>query len=268
MFNDKIIRLSEDKMRYFNYSENTIKIYKYYISEFIFHFNKQYIHITSDDYTNYLLSYSFTSVSQQNQIINALKFLYEKVLNKKYKKIDFERPRKERRLPKVINKDYLISQLSKIENIKHKAILTLAYSTGMRRSELINLKIKDINSKQMIIYVVQGKGKKDRIVNLSQTVLELLRVYYLDYKPNEYLFNGESKLHKKYSGSSINAIVKKYLGEEYHIHLLRHSCFTSMLEAGVDLRTIQSKAGHNSSKTTEIYTHVSTQHLSKIYSPI
>ena len=136
----------------------------------------------------------------------------------------------------------------------------------MRVSEVINLKIEDIDSKRMIIHIKNAKGKKDRIVPLSQTILELLRTYFKEYRPTEYLFNGQNNL--KYSSGSCNKIVKKYLGEQYHIHQLRHSCFIHLLESGVDLRIIQSIAGHNSSKTTEIYTHVSKKLLNKVVLPI
>ena len=136
----------------------------------------------------------------------------------------------------------------------------------MRVSEVLNLKISDIDSKRMIISIVNGKGKKDRIVPLSKKILELLRKYWLEYKPNTYLFNGQSSL--KYTKSSCNAIVKKYIGEEFHFHLLRHSCATTLLESGVDLRIIQKLLGHSSVKTTEIYTHVSIGLLSGIELPI
>lgn len=266
MSNDKIIQEYEDKLRYFNYSNSTIKMYKHYIIEFVNSFDKQTIHLSANDYSTYLSNYKFTSVSQQNQIINAIKFLYEKVLNKKYNKVDFTRPRKEKHLPKVIDKQFLLDKLSKIENSKHKAILNLAYSTGMRVSEIINLKITDIDSKRMIINIRQAKGNKDRIVPLSDNVLNLLRIYYKEYKPIEYMFNGQNN-NSQYTSTSCNQIVKKYLGKEYHMHLLRHSSFTTLLESGVDLRVIQKVAGHSSSKTTEIYTHVSTNILSQIPAP-
>jgi len=210
--------------------------------------------------------YSFTSVSQQNQVINSIRFLYKFGLDKKYDKVSFKRPKSEKKLPKVIDGVFIKEQLSKIENIKHKSLLALTYSVGLRVSEVVNLKIEDIDSKRMIIHIKNAKGKKDRIVPLSQTVLELLRQYWKEYKPVNYLFNGQNPL--KYSPNSCNKIVKKYLGENYHIHQLRHSCFTNLLESGVDLRIIQKIAGHNNVKTTEIYTHVSNQLLSKVKLPI
>ena len=159
-----------------------------------------------------------------------------------------------------------MSKIEKIENKKHKAILALALSTGLRVSEVINLKVKDIDSNRMIIHVVNGKGRKDRIVPLSENLLLILREYFKEYRPKEHLFEGQNK--PQYSTTSCNKIVKKYLGNDKHFHLLRHSAFTSMLENGTDLRIIQSIAGHKSIDTTCIYTHVSKAHLSKVKTPI
>lgn len=263
---DEILKIYKQKLKYFHYTERTIEIYLHYVLKFLILVNKYYQHLVSNDFQNYLDNYKFSSVSQQNQIINAIKFLYEKVLNKKYDKVSFERPRKERHLPQVISQDELLKSISKIVNIKHKAIISLAYGTGMRVSEICNLKITDIDSKRMIITIRQSKGRKDRIVPLSENNLFLLREYFKQYKPKEYLFNGQFEL--KYSSTSCNAIVKKYLGENYHFHQLRHSYATTLLENGTDLRIIQKCLGHSSSKTTEIYTHVSTNLLNKINLPI
>ena len=266
MIHSEILKITEQKLKYFNYSKRTNEIYLHYIVKFLEKTNKYHQHLVSKDFQYYIDNYKFTSVSQQNQIINAIKFLYEKVLEKKYDKVDFQRPRKEKHLPQIISHDHIINSLSKVTNLKHKAIISLAYSTGMRVSEVINLKIVDIDSKRMIINIKQAKGNKDRIVPLSKNILELLRDYFREFKPKEYLFNGQNSL--QYSSVSCNQIVKQYLGKEYHFHLLRHSCFTNLLESGTDLRIIQKIAGHSSSKTTEIYTHVSTELLNKISLPI
>lgn len=258
--------ICEQKLKYLNYSDRTIKTYMYYISQFIDRVDIYPSRLSSKDFQLYLDNYRFTSVSQQNQIINAIRFLYKYGLNKKYDKVSFQRPRNEKKLPKVIDSELLIEKINKIENIKHKAIISLAFSVGLRVSEVINLKISDIDSKRMIIYIKNAKGKKDRIVPLSDFVLNTLREYYKEYKPKEYLFNGQ--FGPKYSDKSCNQIVKKYIGNEYHFHLLRHSSFTTMLESGIDTKIIQKLAGHNSIKTTEIYTHVSNKVLSKIKLPI
>lgn len=267
MKNQKIISICEEKFIYLNYSPRTSDNYLSHIKPFLVSLgDKQIIHCNSFDFQSYLNNYKFSSVSQQNQIINAIRFLYKEVLNKKYDKVNFKRPKSERKLPKVIDGGFIKDKLSKIENLKHKAILTLTYSVGLRVSEIVNLKIEDIDSKRMLIYIKNAKGRKDRIVPLSQKVLVLLRIYYLEYKPLDYLFNGQNST--RYSIGSCQKIYKKYIDQESSIHTLRHSSFTNLLESGTDLRIIQKIAGHSSSKTTEIYTHVSNNLLSKVKLPI
>lgn len=165
MLNEKIVKICEQKFTYLNYSNRTKGVYLHYIKEFVRYCgDKRVTHINSNDFQSYLDNYNFTSVSQQNQVINAIRFLYKEVLGKKYDKVSFKRPKSEKKLPKVIDGGHIIQQLSKIENIKHRAILTLTYSVGLRVSEVTNLKIDDIDSKRMIIHVKNAKGRKDRIV--------------------------------------------------------------------------------------------------------
>ena len=265
--NKKIIKICEEKFIYLNYSPRTKNNYLSHIKQFLKSIgDKQVIHLSGRDFQTYLDNYNFSSVSQQNQVINAIRFLYKFGLNKKYDKVSFKRPKSEKKLPQVIDGEFIKLQLSKIENLKHRSILTLTYSVGLRVSEIVNLKIEDIDSKRMIIHIKNAKGKKDRIVPLSKTVLELLRQYFKEYKPNEYLFNGQSG--GKYSIGSCQRIYKKYIDEGSSIHTLRHSSATNLLEKGTDLRIIQKILGHSSSKTTEIYTHVSNNILSKVDLPI
>jgi site-specific recombinase XerD len=259
------LKICEQKLNYLNYSKRTIDNYLSHINRFLKSQNKSCLHLSSNDFQSYLDNYKFTSISQQNQVINSIRFLYKEVLGKKYDKVSFKRPKSEKKLPQVIDGDYIKSQLSKIDNLKHKAILTLTYSVGLRVSEITNLKIEDIDSKRMIIHIKNAKGKKDRIVPLSENVLNLLRYYWKQYKPKEYLFNG---LSGRYSIQSCQKIYKKYIDEKSSFHTLRHSSFTNLLESGTDLRIIQKIAGHSSSKTTEIYTHVSNQILRKVKLPI
>lgn len=267
MLNQKIIKICKQKFIYLNYAPNTMNNYICHITKFIEGLNgKQITHCSSQDFQDYLDNYKFTSISQQNQIINAIRFLYKFGLNKKYDKVSFKRPRSEKKLPQVIDKDFLITQINLIQNLKHKSIIMLAYSTGMRVSEVCNLLISDIDSKRMIITIRQSKGRKDRIVPLSENVLDVLRQYFTEYRPVEYLFNGQ--FDTQYSHRSCNEIVKKYLGKDYHFHLLRHSFATTLLESGTDIRIIQKLLGHSSSKTTEIYTHVSTNFISNVKLPI
>ena len=258
--------ICNQKLKYLNYSERSIKTYLFYINQFLNSINIPPTRLKSQDFQFYLDNYNFTSVSQQNQVINAIRFLYKFGLNKKYDKVSFKRPRSEKKLPQIIDHEHIKESLFKISNLKHKTILSLTYSVGLRVSEVINLKIEDIDSKRMIIHIKNAKGRKDRIVPLSQNILELLRTYYKEYKPRIYLFSGENGL--QYSSNSCNQIVKKYLGEKYHMHQLRHSCATNLLESGTDLRIIQKILGHSNVKTTEIYTHVTNQMLSKVNLPI
>lgn len=263
MLNEKIIKICEQKFIYLNYSPKTKENYMYHIINFIKSVgDKQIIHLNSKDFQDYLDNYKFSSVPQQNQVINAIRFLYKYGLDKKYDKVNFKRPRSEKKLPQIIDKQHIINCIDKIENKKHKAIISLAFSTAMRVSEVCNLKIEDINSKSMLITIRQGKGRKDRVVPFSNNVLNILRDYFKEYKPKEYLFNGQ--FGGQYSHRSCNEIVKKYIGEDYHFHLLRHSSATSLLESGTDLRIIQKILGHSKVSTTEIYTHVSNHILSKV----
>jgi site-specific recombinase XerD len=265
--NQKIIKICEEKFIYLNYSPRTRDNYLSHIRPFLESLgDKQVIHCNSQDFQLYLDSYRFTSVSQQNQVINAIRFLYKFGLNKKYDKVSFKRPKSEKKLPKVVDGEFIRTQLSKIENIKHKAVLTLTFSVGLRVSEIVNLKIEDIDSKRMLIHLKNAKGRKDRIVPLSEKVLIILRSYFIQYRPKEYLFNGQKS--NQYSVGSCQAIYKKYIDPTGHIHTLRHSCFTNLLESGTDLRIIQKIAGHSNVKTTEIYTHVSNQLLGKVNLPI
>ena len=264
----KILKIFEEKLRYKNYSEKTINLYVSYLSFFLIQEDvKDAYGVTTQKIVNFLENKSYSSTSQQNQYIGCLKLFAKYVLNKKDIHLSkIERPKSEKKLPQVIDHNHIINQLSKIENIKHKAILTITYSVGLRVSEVVNLKIEDIDSKRMLIHIKNAKGKKDRIVPLSQTVLVLLREYWKEYKPKIYLFNGQSS--DQYSIQSCQKIYIKYIDEVSSIHTLRHSSFTNLLENGTDLRIIQKIAGHSSSKTTEIYTHVSNQLLSKVNLPI
>jgi len=263
---DNILKIYIQKLKYFRYSERTISSYYHYVFKFLEYTGKYSQHLVSSDFQSYLDNFNFSSSSQQNQIISSIKFLYEKVLNKKYNKISFERPRKEKKLPRIIDKNLLANKINSIENLKHKAILSLAYCCALRVSEVINLKIDDVDSNRMLIHIRNAKGNKERYVPISESVLITLRRYYKLFLPNTYLFNGQFE--NIYSSSSCNKIVKKYLGFSYHFHLLRHSGLTHMLENGTDIRTLQVIAGHKNVNTTSIYCHVSKQLLSNVKLPI
>ncbi len=263
----KYLEMYSDDLKLKNYSSNTIENYKSQVGLFLKHFDKvatKPSEISEKQIKEWLLMAN--SINGRKHRISAVKLFYKLTGKQPLKFRHIEYPRSEKKLPQIIDKTYLLEAINKIQNKKHKAIIALAYSTGMRVSEVCNLLIADIDSKRMIITIRQSKGKKDRIVGLSSKILEILREYFKEYKPKTYLFNGQFENY--YSPRSCNQIVKQYLGKEFHFHQLRHSNATALLEAGTDLRIIQKHLGHASSKTTEIYTHVSTNLLSKMPLPI
>jgi len=256
----------ESELKFKNYAENTIKVYLFYAEVFLNEFDCDVYHIGQKKTIEYLKNKKFNSISQQNQYISAVKTLFKYIIGSKLEQFKIERPKKNKTLPKIIDNAHLINSINNIDNLKHRAILSLAYSVGLRVSEVINLKISDIDSKRMLILIKNAKGHKDRLVPLSENILILLRNYYREFKPYKYLFNGQCKM--QYTANSCNKLVKKYLGNNYHFHMLRHSSFTAMLENGTDISLIQKIAGHAKTDTTRIYTHVSNQLLSKIALPL
>ena len=180
------------------------------------------------------------------------------------------RPRREKVLPNVLSKEEIKAILDAPYNLKHRAMLAMIYSCGLRRGELLSLTKFDIDSKRMVVIIRMAKGKKDRIVPLSPKILRLLRDYYKSYTPKEFLFEGQGG--GKYSEKSLENVFKQSLFKANNkkpvtLHWLRHSYATHLLESGTDLRYIQDLLGHKSSKTTEIYTHVSTKNIQNIRSP-
>ena len=256
------------------YSERSVKVYKSAVQKFISLLNINAEQITRkdiDSYINMRLNEEKISLSTQKQIIGALKLFFNTYLDKGIE-IDYLYPdRSEKKLPNVLSKEEVRSILNSIENLKHKAIITCIYSSGLRISELIDLKIEDIDSKRMLIKVRQAKGNKDRYVPLSIKLLELLRNYYREYKPKDYIFEGQNS--SQYSTTSIRKVLKKALRKcnikkAVTVHTLRHSYATHLLENGTDIRIIQELMGHNSIKTTQIYLHVSHYDLNKVKSPL
>lgn len=267
---EKYLALLQQK----RYSENTIKTYLFYFSDFIKYFAESELSNISIEMINHyileLIEKKNISHSQQNQRINAIKFYYEKVLGRATEYYTIERPRQDRKLPDVLSKEEIGSLIQATKNIKHKTIIALIYSCGLRRNESINIKISDIDSKRMLIKIRGAKGKKDRYVQLSPNILPLLRKYYLKEKPEIWIFEGEPGV--QYSPVSVynvvkNAAKKAGIRKRVYPHILRHSYATHHLEQGTDLRFIQEWLGHDSSKTTEIYTHVSNNSFTKYKNP-
>ena len=272
---DKILREYKDLLIQKRYSQNTQDIYCSYFKDFCIYFKDETLeNITTSQINSYILNLIKSkniSISQQNQRINAIKFYYEKVLGRKEEYYELHRPRKENKLPKVLSKNEIKRIFVATQNIKHKCILMLIYSAGLRRSELLNLKLTDIDSERIVIHINGAKGKKDRISLLSNNLLRLLRQYYKEYHPKQYLFEGQNGgMCSPTSVANIlkRAAVKAGIQKTVTPHMLRHSFATHLLEQGTDLRYIQELLGHNSSKTTEIYTHVSKKAIDKIKNPM
>ncbi len=264
-----------EKLKLKRYSENTIKTYKYMFCNFINFFPSMNIDDISENdiktYQLHLVRVKNVSESYQNQSINAIKFYYEKVRYGNKKIYTLERPRKSYKLPNVLSEEEIKNIFRQVVNLKHKCILYAIYSGGLRISEAVNLKVSDIDSKRKLIFIRGGKGKKDRVTLLSDKLLILLRDYYKEYKPKEWLFEGQN-IDQQYSVRSIDKILKinakkAEITKNVTVHSLRHSFATHLLERGTDLRYIQSLLGHTSSKTTEIYTHITKKGIDKIKSP-
>ena len=262
------------KLELKRYALNTCKTYIMHFEKFINHFyNKDIITLSEEEIRSYLqhIISQRKSNSYINQAINSIKFYYEVVLGMPNRFYSIERPRKQQQLPKVISKEEIISMLEHTNNIKHRCIIGLLYLAGLRRSELLNLRLTDIDSKRMLIFIRNAKNNKDRYSLLSQTILKDLRIYYKQWKPKKYLFEG--LLGGKYSAESVAKIVKRAsvksgILRKITPHMLRHSFATHLLENGTDLRYIQTLLGHSSSKTTEIYTQVALNNFKSIKNPL
>lgn len=257
------------------YSENTVSTYTDALVIFLRYFSAKAINEINNqdviDFTNYYLLANKFSASYQNQMVNALKLFFAIVESKKIEVERIHRPQREQKLPNVLSKEEVKQILNAHRNLKHKAMLSLIYSCGLRRSELLNLKLEHIDSKRGLVIIKQSKGKKDRVLPLSLKILEMLRSYYQAYKPKKWLFEGH-KGEVQYDERSLANVLKQALEKlkftkPVTLHWLRHSYATHLLEAGTDLRYIQELLGHSSSRTTEIYTHVSTKSLQQIKSP-
>lgn len=267
------------KLKQKNYAESTQQTYLHFINDYLTFCYKRGLNVEEDasKYLVYLIDNNY-AISTQNQAINAIKFYLEHILGKERSYIEIDRPFKPNYLPTVLSLKEVKTILGNTKNLKHKSILSTLYGCGLRISEVLNLTLKDIDSARNCVVVKHGKGKKDRYVPLPNELLELLRIYYKKYRPMYYLFEGKSLNSKKdgavrYSTSSIRAILKRAVAKSKIIknvtpHTLRHSYATHLYEYGVSLRSIQVLLGHNSSKTTEIYTHVSNTHISNTPSPL
>ncbi len=274
MKKQKIIDTFYKNLMIENYSEQTIKNYLSVLKlflEWIENINVE--EVTEKEIQDYLFycknekKYSFSTMKQ---IIATIRYLYIKVFNKPTPAALNIKLRKPLLLPTVLSFADISKILSVTANLKHKTILFLIYSAGLRLGELLELKLGDIDSESMRIHIREGKGRKDRYIMLSENVLNLLREYYKVYKPNEYIFEGQNG--GKYSPKSVQSVFKAALKKsgikkKATVHTLRHSFATHLLDDGTDIRYIKELLGHKRLETTQIYTHVSSYSINKIKSP-
>jgi integrase/recombinase XerD len=269
------IKVFMNWMRSRRYSESTIGTYTDVLKTFLrFYNHKNVSEISNEDlieFNNVYIIKNKLSSSFQNQVVNAVKLFYRAVELRKMEVELIYRPKTEHLLPNVLSKEEIKAILNAHNNIKHRAMLTLIYSCGLRRSELLNLKLSDIDSKRGLVVIKKAKGKKDRIAPLSSKVLTLLREYFVACRPKEWLFEGQGG-NGQYDERSLGNVLKQALEKckitkPVSLHWLRHSYATHLLESGTDLRYIQEILGHSRSRTTEIYTHVSDNSIRKVNSP-
>ena len=268
------LNLLEQKMMLQRYSWNTIKCYKYFFKLLLVYFPERApCTLNKAEITTFLLDtgkHRNWSDSTQNQAVNAIKYYFEKVLGQERTFYDL-RPRKSRRLPGVFSEEEVVALLGSLDNIKHRSILMLIYGAGLRIGESVKIRIVDINFDRKTIFIKAGKGKKDRYTILPDKLIQLLKSYLKQYKPNYWLFEGQTG--GQYSTRSIQQIFRRACEKSgvnpfATVHTLRHSFATHLLERGMDLRYIQHLLGHSTSKTTEIYTHITAKAKAKHISPL
>lgn len=252
-------------------SENTRSNYKSCVSLFInkFKYIDQPQRIANDDIKQWLLEAK--TINTRKHRLCAINSFYKITVGmpSKIQKIPY--PKSEKKLPIVLSQDEVQRMFNVCENLKHKVLLSILYACGLRVSELINLKWSHIDRSRMVINIVCGKGNKDRQVMLPVSLIQLLEKYYFEYKPKEYVLNGQNSL--QYSDRSVLQVVKQLaekagISKRVYTHLMRHCSFTHLCESGTDINLIQKIAGHNNVKTTMIYTHISDSLISKINSPL
>lgn len=277
VYNTNLLMRTTEHLQMKAYSVSTIRTYRNEIGAFFQTLkNKKADELTGNDVRRYIHYCTDTLHLSENTVhsrLNALKYMYEQVLGREKIFADIPRPKKPLLLPKLLNEKEITALFNALTNKKHKAMLFTAYSAGLRVSEVVNLRLRDIDSGRMQILVARAKGKKDRYVNLSPVLLDILRKYISEYrpKPKEYLFESEQTLtaypirtmQQIFSNAKQKAGIKKEVG----IHSLRHSFATHLLDKGTDIRYIKDLLGHFNIKTTEIYLHVSKQNLVNITSP-
>jgi integrase/recombinase XerD len=258
------------------YSPSTIKSYLSWIRSLV-EFARP-LHpreLDEDDIRNYMLyliENKKLARSTVNQAFNAVRFLYVELYKREFIIESVPRPKRARQLPKVLSVNEVARLIDATSNLKHKALLMLIYSSGLRAGESVHLKLEDIDSSRMLVHVRRGKGAKDRYTLLAPSMLPVLRDYYRKYRPRTWLFEGV-RSGKPYSVRSVEKVFEQAraragIVKPVSVHTLRHSFATHLLEQGVDIRLIQELLGHVRLKTTEIYLHISEKTLKEVKSPL
>lgn len=257
------------------YSASTVKTYVHALQVFLGYFaDRELKTLNNDDVREFMyerIVREELSFSYQNQVVNALRLFFREILKSEIDPYKLERPRTEHKLPNVLSKGEVKNILESLRNTKHRCMLSLIYACGLRRGELLKLKLQDVDSDRNLLIIRQSKGRKDRVIPMTPKIIEMMREYYRQYRPEEWLFEGQNA-GTPYSERSIQLVLHKAveqcgISKPVTLHWLRHSYATHLLESGVSLRYIQELLGHKSSRTTEIYTHVSQHSLQKIRSP-
>lgn len=268
---DPILKLKQE-MKLRKFSPKTIKSYLYYITSALNHASKNPKSITSDDLRVYLekLANDEKSASTLNTAYSALKFYFEKILRRRFF-MNIPRAKMPKKIPEVFTKEEVRKILGTIQNVKHKLMLGLMYSSGLRVSEVTNAKMKDFDFQNKLLFVRNAKGAKDRITILSEKVTRVLEKYICKKAPNEYVFEsdrGEKLTERCVQKIFTDALKKSAIKKCASCHSLRHSFATHLLENGTDIRYIQELLGHAKLETTQIYTKVANNNLQKIKSPL
>ncbi len=250
------------------YSAQTIKSYSYNVGRFLDFVEKSRLNLSKESVRLYLLSLNLGVNSMRLQYAS-LSFFFREVLEKGFSFEEVPIKKKEKILPSVLSKEQIKQMIKNCDNLKHKLVIEFLYSSGLRLQELLDLKRRYIDFEKNIIYVKKGKGKRDRITLISDSIkLDLLKYYSNENFKTEYVFEGRNGKYTKKSVQKILETSGKKIGIRVHPHMLRHSFATHLLDNGIDIRYIQKLLGHSDIKTTEIYTHVSTKDLSNIKSPL
>jgi integrase/recombinase XerD len=272
---EQVLRMMEQKLKLRAYSENTIRTYLQSFKDFLHFYNDtdptDLLEAEIRNYLLFLIEKKKLSRSSQNQAINAIKFFYEKVLGQERKVYHLERPMRERRLPEVLSQLEVMQIFEALGNLKHRVMLMLVYAAGLRRSELLNLLVGDVDLNRNVVFIRAAKGSRDRQSVMAQSLGPMLEQYIKEYKPKMWLFEGMNG--ERYSPTSLRMVLKAGvekagIKKRVRLHMLRHSFATHLLEAGTSTRYIQVLLGHQSPKTTEVYAHVSRFSLDKIQSPL